>query len=126
MHYIVQPLLHELQPAHKSKVLKQLPPDAPLEITAPLISDEGYWERCCHSRWELCDISEHRHCWKEMFFERNTREAIEKFVPGSSDITELEKLLRLSSDYVKCLIVRQLLPPLQDKPIAVDEEDGDG
>lgn len=61
-----------------------------------------------------------------MFFERNAQEAIEKFVPGNSDLLELEELLRLSSDFVKCLIVRQLLPPLQDKPLAVDEEDADG
>lgn len=119
----VRPVIDELQPAHRAKVLKQLPPDMPLHITAPLISDEGYWERCCRSRWELCDVSEHRNCWKEMYFEKNSQEAIEKFVPGDSNLTELEQLLKLSSDYVKCLTVRQLLPPLQDKPLTLDEED---
>ena len=68
-------------------------------------------------------MSEHRNCWKEMYFERNGQEAIEKFVPGESDLDELEKLLKLSSDFVKCLIVRQLLPPLQDKPLALDDDD---
>lgn len=118
-----KPILDELQPVHKIKVLKQLPADVPLKTTAPLISDEGYWERCCRLRWELCDVSEHRQCWKEMYFEKNAQEAIEKFVPGNSDLNELEELLRLSSDYVKCLIIRQLLPPLQDKPLTVDEEE---
>lgn len=59
-----------------------------------------------------------------MYFERNAQEAIEKFVPGpDSEVAELEQLLKLSSDYVKCLTVRQLLPPPQDKPLAIDEED---
>jgi hypothetical protein len=104
-------------------VLKQLPTDVPLHITAPLITDEGYWKRCCHSRWELCDVSEYRDCWKEMYFERNAQEALETFVPGDSDINKLEELLRLSSDYVKCLTVRQFLPPAQDKPLASEEDD---
>lgn len=58
-----------------------------------------------------------------MYLERNAQEAVEKFVPGESNLDELEKLLKLSSDFVKCLIVRQLLPPMQDKPLAVDEDD---
>ena len=58
-----------------------------------------------------------------MYFERNAREAIEKFVPGESNLDELETLLRLSSDYVKCLVVRQFLPPAQDKQLAIDDDD---
>ena len=37
---------------------------------------------------------------------------------------QLEELLKLSSPFVKCLIVRQLLPPPQDLP--ADDEEGDG
>ena len=118
-----RPLLDELQPSHREKVLKQLPADVPLEITAPLISDEGYWEKCCHQSWELCDVSEHSHSWKQMYFERNTQEAIEKFVPGESDLDQLEQLLKLSSDFVKCLVIRQFLPPQQEKPLTFEDED---
>lgn len=113
-----QPLLDELKPSHREKVLKQLPPTVPLSVTAPLISDDSYWERCCHSRWELCDVSEHKYCWKTMFFERNAQDVIEKFVPGESDVTELETLLKLSSNFIQCLVIKQLLPPLQEKPPA--------
>lgn len=71
-------------------------------------------------------MSEHNHCWKTMFFERNAQEAIEKFVPGESDLAQLEELLRLSSDYIQCLVIRQFLPPPQDKPLVIEEtEDTD-
>lgn len=123
---IERPVLDELKPSHKKKVLKQLSVDIPLSITAPLISDESYWERCCRTRWGLCDISEHDGSWKTMYFERNVQETIEKFVPEASDQNDLEELLRLSSLYVKRLIIRQFLPPPQEKALALEEEDVDG
>lgn len=121
-----RPILDELKPSHRVKVLKQLSVDTPISITAPLISDESYWERCCKSRWELCDVSDHMHSWKIMYFERNAQEAIEKFVPELSDQTELEELLRLSSPYIQRLVIRQLLPPPQEKSLSFEEDDIDG
>ena len=38
---------------------------------------------------------------------------------------QLEELLKLSSPFVKCLIIRQLLPPPQDQLFA-DDDEGDG
>lgn len=61
-----------------------------------------------------------------MYFEKNAQEAIEQFVPGESDLKELEKLLKLSSDYIKCLVIRQLLPPPKEKPLPQEDEDIDG
>lgn len=58
-----------------------------------------------------------------MYFERNAQEAVEKFVPDVSDQSELEELLRLSSPYIRRLIIRQLLPPPQEKPLSLDEEE---
>ena len=40
-------------------------------VTANLVSDEGYWKRCCKARWEVCDINQHGSSWKRMYFERN-------------------------------------------------------
>ena len=120
----VQPLFLELYPTYQEKVLTQLPTTTPLAITAPLIEDESYWKRCCKQRWDVCNVSEHKHCWKTMYFERHTQEMIEKFVPGQSNLGELEDLLRLSSQFVKCLRINQLLPPLQDKPSTLEEEEG--
>ena len=86
---IEQPLLSELLPKHQLKVLTKLSTDIPLKVTAPLISDEQYWERCCRARWQLCDISDYDHNWKRMFFERNAQEAVETFVPDQSDIMQV-------------------------------------
>jgi hypothetical protein len=84
-----KPLLSELLPKHQLKVLTKLSTDIPLKITAPLISDEQYWERCCRARWQLCDVSDYDHNWKRMFFERNAQEAVETFVPDQNDIMQV-------------------------------------
>ncbi|XP_064389859.1 dynein regulatory complex subunit 5-like [Halichondria panicea] len=118
------PLFEELLPKHKQNVLKKLSPNIPLKITAPLINDESYWERCCRGRWELCDLSEYSGQWKRMFFERNAQETVETFVPEQSDIFKLEGTLQLSSQYVHRLRVNQLLPPPRDKAINGDDDDG--
>ena len=54
-------------------------------ISADLISEEAYWERCCRARWSLCDVSCYDNVWKKMFFERHTEELIEHYVPEKSD-----------------------------------------
>ena len=56
-----------------------------VSITADLISEESYWERCCRARWSLCDVSCHDKLWKRMFFERHVEELVEQFVPEKSD-----------------------------------------
>ncbi len=91
LHDIENPLLDELLPSHKKSVLEKLAPNVPLKITAPLISDDAYWERCCRGRWELCDVSEYNEQWKRMYFERNTQEELEKFVPEQSDLINVRK-----------------------------------
>ena len=123
--YTGHPLLLELHPVDQEKVLSRLPTSIPLNITAPLIKDKDYWRRCCQSRWDLCDISEHGNSWKTMFFERNSQEMIEKFVPAQSSLKELEEMLKLSSKFVRRLIITELLPPLQDKPLTQDDDEGD-
>jgi len=42
------------------------------------------------------------------------KDIIERFVPESTDPTELNETLALSTNYVRRLIVRQLLPPIRD------------
>lgn len=122
-HFAEQPLLEELLPKHRQKVLEKLPASVPIEVTALLISEEGYWERCCRGRWPLCDVTDFGHSWKRMYFERNAEEAIETFVPEKSDIKKLAAMLKLSSGFVRRLIIKQLLPPPQDKLLTVTEDD---
>lgn len=42
-----------------------------IRVTANLITDEGYWERCCKARWQVCDVSNYAKSWKRMYFEKN-------------------------------------------------------
>lgn len=119
------PILDELDDYHKEKVLERLPTTVPLSTSAPLISDEDYWKKCSKARWELCNIADHAHSWKTLFFERHVQEAVEKFVPGQSKVEELEEVLKLSCMFVKRLVVRQLLPPIHDNPMVPDDDDAD-
>ena len=61
-----------------------------------------------------------------MYFERNAQEAVEQFVPEQSDLDQLEEILQLSSRFIRRLVVRQLLPPPQDKNIVPEDEETDG
>ncbi|KAL5489678.1 hypothetical protein EMCRGX_G018796 [Ephydatia muelleri] len=123
-HFHVHPILEELLPKHKKMVLEKLSPSVPLKVTSHLVSDEDYWKKCCTTRWGNCDVSKYGKCWKRMFFEKNAQEALEKFVPDQSDLSELEELLRLSSPFIKCLDIQQLLPPPpDDKMLSHNHED---
>ncbi|XP_065052349.1 dynein regulatory complex subunit 5-like [Rhopilema esculentum] len=119
------PVLHDLLPKHKTKVLENLSPKLPLSVTANLVQDNGYWKKCCRARWNVCDVSLYNDNWKQMYFERNLEEIIEKFVPGTTDPSLLEKTLKLSSDYIKSINIKQLLPPVKEPPIRDEDEDED-
>lgn len=108
------PLLEELKPKHAEKVLEALATDLPLKITAPLVADEGYWMRCCKSRWAVCDTDQFGNSWKRMFFERNMQDLIENFVPESTEMVEISDTLELSKDFIQRLKIKQLLPPIKD------------
>lgn len=125
--YIVEnfadkPILDELLPRHKKYVLENLSVNIPLAITANLISDEGYWQKCCKARWEVCDISLFGQSWKRMFFERNLQELIENFIPEKTDINTILETLKLSQNYVHSLKIGQLLPPIK-LPQVIAEDD---
>ena len=104
------------------RVLERLATELPLKITATLIEDQGYWERCCKARWEICDKSKYGGDWKRMYFEKNLEEIIEHFVPDSTDDTELKDTLNMSTNYVQRLEIKQLLPPVKD---AKDDDQSD-
>ena len=110
-----------MHPKDKDYVLERLPTDIPLQITADLINDEGYWERCCKSRWEVCDVSFYTGSWKRLFFERHLEGLIENYIPLKTDNFEMRKAIELSAKYVKRLIIRQLLPPVADPPPEVED-----
>ncbi|XP_063429514.1 dynein regulatory complex subunit 5-like isoform X2 [Mytilus trossulus] len=116
-------ILNDLPPRYKSKVLDKISTDIPLKITANLVQEEDYWNRCCKARWEICDVSQYGGNWKRMYFERNLQQIVENFVPETTDPNELNETLPLSANYVKKLDVQQLLPPVREAPKGPDFDD---
>ncbi|KAG9344666.1 hypothetical protein JZ751_010352 [Albula glossodonta] len=117
------PILHQLLPAHKAYVQARLSTSLPLHVTANLITDEGYWRRCCEQRWPLNDISAYGDSWKRMFFERHLEHLIELFIP---DVTNPESVLEavpLCQGFVRRLDIAQLLPPIR-QPQATEDDQG--
>ncbi|KAJ1147812.1 hypothetical protein NDU88_000667 [Pleurodeles waltl] len=108
-----KPILDELLPKHKVKVLEKLPTTVPLKVTANLISDEGYWKRCCLKQWEICDVSQYGGSWKRLFFERYLENLIEHFIPEVTDLGIILEAIPLCKDHVRKLDIRQLLPPVK-------------
>lgn len=113
-----KPLLLELSDHDQAEVLRALPTDVPLAVTAPLIDDEEYWKRCCRSRWPVCDVSRHGGRWKRMYFERHIANVLELFVPDSSPTSfkPVVEQLTLAADFVENIDVQQLLPPIKELP----------
>ena len=126
-HFHTHPRHDELPLAYRKKVLKQIPTSLPLKLTANLIGDEGYWERCCKSKYRVTDVSKYGMSWKRMYFERELKSAIETFVPNKTDMHHLNEIVRLGAVYVVRLDVQQLLPPveLEKKEFNLDQDDDD-
>ena len=103
------------------KVLEKISTSLPLKVTANLVEDEGYWQRCCRAKWNICDVSKHGGSWKRMFFERYLQNIIEQYVPEKTEPTELDEVLPLSSQYIKNLEIRQLLPPVKEVKVVDDD-----
>ena len=83
------PKYEELMDKHRDQLLKNLPTRVPLKVTAPLIEDEGYWQRCCKEKWSICDTADYDGSWKRMYFEKNIEEIIENFIPAKTDSKQL-------------------------------------
>lgn len=115
----------ELPGKYRKKVLEQIPTSLPLDISASLISEESYWERCCKAKWRVNDVSKHGASWKRMYFEREIKHLVENFVPNKTDPTKLNNVVRLGAPFVIKLDIQQLLPPveLEKKEFNLDNDD---
>lgn len=107
-----RPTLRGIPTRYINRVTELLPTTLPLEVTAPLIDDEGYWKRCALTRWECCQISDHGSSWKRLYFERNLADFLEAFDPHKTDTEELMRTLGISKDYIFSLRLKQFLSHL--------------
>jgi len=107
-----RPTLRGIAPRYINRMTELLPTDLPLEVTGPLIDDEGYWKRCATARWDNCQISDHGSSWKRCYFERNLSEFLEYFNPVKQDTEDLTRVLAVSKDYIFSLRIKQFLAHL--------------
>ena len=108
-HFRENPMLNSTLPKeYVGKIVKLLPIDLPLELVAHLVRDEDYWKRRSLSRWKKVHTASHGNSWKQTYFEKNLQENIECFDPVTTELVSLERLLRLSKQYVRNLTIRQL------------------
>ncbi|KAL1511452.1 hypothetical protein AB1Y20_006251 [Prymnesium parvum] len=107
-----RPTLRGIPMRYIHRVTELLPTSLPLEVTGPLIDDEGYWKRCALIRWENCQITDHGSSWKRLYFERNLADFLEVFDPAKLDTEDLTRLLAVSKDYIFSLRIKQFLSHL--------------
>ena len=122
-----RPTFGKLNEGYIRKVVALLDVELPLEVVGQLIIDEHYWRRRACKRWRNLEVSQHGGSWKQLYFERNLAEALERFDPnggnsgtssgssGSSgdaeeihDLESLRRLMEFSARYVHSLVLRQL------------------
>ncbi|CAM6113335.1 unnamed protein product [Calypogeia fissa] len=89
-------------------VVNEIALDLPLQLAADMIPEEAYWKRRVQSKWRNCDISAHGWSWKQLFFERNLAEALERFDRTVNKESTLEELIQMSAPYVHNLDVLEL------------------
>nr|XP_028580205.1 dynein regulatory complex subunit 5 [Podarcis muralis]XP_028580206.1 dynein regulatory complex subunit 5 [Podarcis muralis]XP_028580207.1 dynein regulatory complex subunit 5 [Podarcis muralis] len=119
------PILNSLLPDHQRKVLDKVSTSLPLTVTANLISDEGYWKRCCIARWAVCDVSRYGNSWKRMFFERHLENILKFYIPDTTNPNQVLDVIPLCKEYVKKLDIDQFLPPVKIDQKKEDEEASD-
>ncbi|GFS40153.1 dynein regulatory complex subunit 5 [Trichonephila inaurata madagascariensis] len=90
------------------RILEYLPLTVPFKYTLPVIDNGIYWERQCEMRWPCSEIWRFNNNWKTMLIERIVQEAIEDFMPESSDIKELEDFLKTFQTYFFRLQIKNL------------------
>ena len=103
--FSTRPTLRGIAPRYINRMTELLPTSLPLEVTGPLIDDEGYWKRSALARWDNCQISSHGSSWKRLYFERNLSDFLELFDPKLHDTEDLTRTLAISKDYIFSLHV---------------------
>ena len=128
-----RPTFGKLSRQYIEKVVSFLDIELPLDIVGQLIADENYWRRRSTKRWRNLEVGQHGGSWKQLYFERNLAEALEKFDPNAGgaggfgegelddrpddeveDLESLRRLIEFSSKYVHTLVLRQLPPRAQN------------
>uniref|UniRef100_A0A7S0RM29 F-box domain-containing protein n=1 Tax=Pyramimonas obovata TaxID=1411642 RepID=A0A7S0RM29_9CHLO len=90
------------------KIIEGLDIDLPLELVGTVIHDENYWKRRCCARWKNCQVTGHGISWKQLYFERNVENAMERYDPQTTEINALKRLFAFSKKFVRSVCITQL------------------
>ena len=111
MPYLIAALPVELQ----QRFLPDIPivSETNIYLAADYFHNENYWERSCKVRWGKSVFPHSHGSWKLTYIERSFQEMLENFVPLQSDPNVLLNDLLNIGEYVLCLKITQLLPPVR-------------
>lgn len=94
-------------------IMSRLPVDLDVRTTAPNVSDENYWKRCCMSKpWKNLEISQHGLSWKQLYLEKYLKDSFEGFDANVDDIDCLIDTVKSCHDFIFTLEIDQLLSHL--------------
>ncbi|DAZ98037.1 TPA: hypothetical protein N0F65_004527 [Lagenidium giganteum] len=92
-------------------IMARLPLDLDVCITAPNVSDENYWKRCCLSKsaWKNLQIADHGLTWKQLYLEKHMQDLLEGFDANNDDHDHLIDSVKACQDFIFTLEIDQLL-----------------
>ncbi|KAJ0412749.1 hypothetical protein ATCC90586_002379 [Pythium insidiosum] len=96
------------------EVMARLPLDMDVCVSAPNITDENYWKRCCkhNSNWKNLQIQDHGLTWKQMYLEKHLQDLLEGFDANADDIDRLIDIVKACQEFIFTLEIDQLLSHL--------------
>lgn len=95
-------------------VMARLPLDLDVCLSAPNVSDENYWKRCCMSKlaWRNVRIEDHGLTWKQLFLEKHLQDVLEDFDASTGDPDHLVDVVKACHEFIFSLEITQLLSHL--------------
>ncbi|RLN63763.1 hypothetical protein BBP00_00003888 [Phytophthora kernoviae] len=110
----LQPKAQNVPRQFLPEVMARLPLDLDVCVTAPCVTDENYWKRCCLSKtqWKNIQITDHGLTWKQLFLEKHLQDLLEDFDPSIDDHDHLMAVVKASSEFIFTLELDQLLSHL--------------
>lgn len=110
----VDPKIQQVPRKFIPEIMDRLPLDLDVTISAPHVTDENYWKRCCMSQpaWKNMQISDHGLTWKQLYLEKHLQERLENFDSATDDPDHLIDVIKACQEFIFTLEVDQLLSHL--------------
>ncbi|GLD95211.1 hypothetical protein PINS_up003853 [Pythium insidiosum] len=119
--YRQDPKVYNVPTKFLPEVMARLPLDMDVCVSAPNITDENYWKRCCkhNSAWKNLQIQDHGLTWKQMYLEKHLQDLLEGFDANADDIDRLVDIVKACQEFIFTLEIDQLLSHLDLNEICV-------